>query len=53
LDRIVAMLTRLGRRGYAVGEEAPAYRTQAIDPDADPDADPDRDPAPDAEAEGD
>ena len=36
---IVAMLTRLGRRGYAVGEEAPAYRTQAIDPDADPDAD--------------
>ena len=39
LDRIVAMLTRLGRRGYAVGEEAPAYRTQTID--RDPDADPD------------
>ena len=47
LDRIVAMLTRLGRRGYAGGEQSPGYRIQAID--RDPDADPD----PDAEAEGD
>ena len=37
LDRIVAMLTRLGRVGYAVGEQSPGYRTQAVDPDADPD----------------
>jgi len=42
LDRIVAMLTRVGRRGYPVSKEILAYRTQAIDPDPDADSDPDR-----------
>jgi hypothetical protein len=41
LDRIVAMLTKLGQRGYAVHEETQAYRTNQIDPDTDPDTDPD------------
>ena len=38
LDRIVAMLTRLGRRGYTVGEEPAGYGT-AGSPDADSDSD--------------
>ncbi len=38
LDRIVAMLTKLGRRGYAVREDQAQY-TAGIDPD--PDSDPD------------
>ena len=38
LDRIVAMLTKLGRRGYAVREDQAQY-TVRIDPD--PDSDPD------------
>jgi len=42
LDRIVAMLTRLGRRGYAVGEEPAEYGGVGVDPDADPDSDPER-----------
>jgi len=37
LDRIVAMLTKLGRRGYAVGEEIARYGTGRTDPDSDPD----------------
>jgi four helix bundle protein len=32
LDRIVAMLTRLGRRGYAIREEPAAYTAAGIDP---------------------
>ena len=40
LDRIVAMLTRLGRRGYTVREEPAEYATVEIDPDADSDSDP-------------
>ena len=40
LDRIVAMLTRLGRRGYTVREEPAQYATVGIDPDADRDSDP-------------
>ena len=39
LDRIVAMLTRLGQRGYAVREELSGYREDGIDPDTDPDTD--------------
>ncbi|MEI8242476.1 MAG: four helix bundle protein [bacterium] len=36
LDRIVAMLTKLGQRGYAVHEAPGEYRTEEIDPDTDP-----------------
>ena len=36
-DRMAAMLSRLGKRGYSVQEESPAYR---IDFDSDPDFDP-------------
>ncbi|ABW66176.1 four helix bundle protein [Desulfosudis oleivorans] len=39
LDRIVAMLSRLGGRGYCVGEEAEPYGHDENDPD--PDSDPD------------
>jgi four helix bundle protein len=39
LDRIVAMLTKLGRRGYAVREEPAAYGP-GIDTEADTDTDP-------------
>ena len=50
LDRIVAMLTRLGQRGYSVREEQAEYRTNEagggigsdIDTDTDSDTDPDR-----------
>ena len=42
LDRIVAMLTRLGGRGYSVEEEPAEYRTESVDTDADSDTDPDR-----------
>ena len=38
LDRIAAMLSRLGKRGYAVQEESSSY---GIDPDFDSDFDPD------------
>jgi hypothetical protein len=40
----VAMLTKLGQRGYAVREEAEAYRTNQTDPDTDTDPDPERQP---------
>ena len=33
LDRIVAMLTKLGQRGYVVHEEPGEYRTDRNDPD--------------------
>ncbi len=42
LDRIVAMLTKPGRRGYAIHEE-PVQYTVGVDPDPDPDTDPDAD----------
>ena len=41
LDRIVAMLTRLGRRGYSVREEPGGYRARRDDPDSDTDPDAD------------
>ncbi len=41
LDRIVAMLTKLGQRGYAVHENRAEY-TAKIDPDTDSDPDTDR-----------
>ena len=41
LDRIVAILTKLGQRGYAVHEESAEYGTSGIDPDPDTDSDPD------------
>ncbi|MCK6557098.1 four helix bundle protein [Candidatus Binatia bacterium] len=40
LDRIVAMLTRLGRRGYAVREEPAEYTTGGVDTESDTDTDP-------------
>ena len=39
LDRIVAMLTKLGRRGYAVHEENMEYIAGGFDPDPDADVD--------------
>ena len=39
LDRIVAMLTKLGRRGYAVCENAAGYETREFDSDTDSDSD--------------
>jgi four helix bundle protein len=47
LDRIVAMLTKLGQRGYAVREAPVEYWTEGIDTDTDTDPDADivwRDP---------
>ena len=41
LDRVVAMLTRLGKRGYAVGEETAEYEVAGVDTDADTDTDTD------------
>ncbi len=41
LDRIVAMLSRLGGRGYSVKEDPATYGTAEFDPDPDPDPDPD------------
>jgi len=40
LDRIVAMLTRLGRCGYTIREEPAEYAAAGIDADADTDSDP-------------
>jgi hypothetical protein len=40
LDRIVAMLTKLGRRGYSVRDASAQYAARGIDTDADPDSDP-------------
>lgn len=37
LDRIVAMLTKLGQRGYSVGEAPNGYRGIGIAIDSDPD----------------
>jgi hypothetical protein len=39
LDRIVAMLTKLGQRGYAIHEEPGEYRAGRIDSDTDTDPD--------------
>ena len=41
LDRIVAMLTKLGQRGYAVHEEPVDYRVNPNDTDTDSDPDTD------------
>ncbi len=40
LDRIVAMLTRLGKRGYTIREGSADYAAAGIDTDADSDSDP-------------
>ena len=40
LDRIVAMLTRMGQRGYCVREESRNYQAANFDADSDPDTDP-------------
>jgi hypothetical protein len=42
LDRIVAMLTKLGRRGYTVREEPAEYSAVGIDSDSDSDSDPEK-----------
>ena len=39
LDRIVAMLTRLGRRGYSVREEGEKYFEDGVDGDSDTEPD--------------
>ena len=44
LDRIVAMLTKLGQRGYAVYEASAEYGAGGIDPDTDTDPDPEGKP---------
>ena len=44
LDRMAAMLSRLGGRGYCVKEDSEAYGVGEIDPDSDSDFDPDFDP---------
>jgi hypothetical protein len=41
LDRIVAMLTKLGQRGCAVREELGQYRPSQFDTDTDADTDAD------------
>jgi hypothetical protein len=38
LDRIVAMLTKLGQGGYAVSEELGGYRVGQFDTDTDADS---------------
>ena len=42
LDRIVAMLTKLGQRGYTIHEESDEYRVSKNDTDTDTDPDSDR-----------
>ena len=42
LDRMAAMLSRLGGRGYQVREETSAYDGNSIDPDPDSDLDEDK-----------
>ena len=39
LDRIVAMLTKLGQRGYSVQEDAAEYKREDRDADSDADSD--------------
>jgi four helix bundle protein len=51
LDRIVAMLTRLGQRGYVVRQEQEDYRVSRDVTDSEPDSD--TDPDPDSERNGD
>jgi len=41
LDRIVAMLTKLGQRGYTTGEKPKGYDMSQIDTDSDSDPDSD------------
>jgi len=41
LDCLVAMLTKLGKRGYAVRKELGEYRVSPFDTDADTDTDTD------------
>jgi hypothetical protein len=41
LERIAAMLSRLGGRGYRVQEDIEPYGQVEFDPDPDPDFDPD------------
>ncbi|MBW2177572.1 MAG: four helix bundle protein [Deltaproteobacteria bacterium] len=43
LDRIAAMLSRLGGRGYCVKEDTRPYGQTELDPDSDPDPDSDFD----------
>ena len=42
LDRIVAMLTKLGQRGYTVREDPSGYVTEEFDADTDSDTDAER-----------
>ena len=49
LDRIVAMLTKLGQRGYALHEEGGEYREHRDDTDSDTDPDSDGNSKPDNE----
>ena len=42
LDRVAAMLSRLGGRGYSVKEGSGEYGYTEFDPDPDPDSDSDK-----------
>ncbi len=42
LDRIVAMLTKLGQRGYTIQDEREGYRIKGFDTDSDSDTDSER-----------
>jgi four helix bundle protein len=45
LDRIVAMLTKLGQRGYWIREESDNCLTEGVDSDSDTDPDPEKNQA--------
>jgi uncharacterized protein (UPF0335 family) len=51
LDRMAAMLSRLGGRGYCVKEDFAVYGLKEVDPDADFDFDPDPNPDFDTDSE--
>ena len=53
LDRIVAMLTKLGNRGYAVREKTATYGTEFDSADTDSESDTDTDSDSDTDTEGD
>jgi four helix bundle protein len=53
LERMAAMLSRLGGRGNQVRETTGAYDAGQFDPDPDSDSDPDSDPDPDPDSDSD
>ncbi len=53
LDRIAAMLSRLGCRGYSVKEDSAPSAFVDFDPNSDPDSDPDSDSDSDPDSDSD